>query len=383
VKTKFTWQITLSAAFLIFIFWIGIVSGIGSFKTIAKELINSDKHGWPFFRQVIKERKTLDSMYITLAKYNKRMFFVDFNGLMARYLGQKIVNNVVKLNNGYLNDIVGKEELSKYVVPIKNLKAYLDGQGVAFLYVNAPYKLCEYDQELPTGVKNFANENAIPFLTGLQSCGIDVLDLHKELHDDGLDHYDSFYKTDHHWTHETALWANRKILQYLKNRGLFEIKDDTYLYLENYTTETHPGYSGSFSDRTGRFYAGLDNISVILPKPGPNNPLNDIPEKVYLDRRFLDIDPYNHLYPTGQLKINNAPINKEVVLLADSFANSLHFFMSLFVRDVHFTAYLYNTDSSIHQYIANFNPDIVILLHTSPSTIRAYLDRLAEEFYIP
>ena len=78
-----------------------------------------------------------------------------------------------------------------------------------YLYVTAPFKICQEDPQLPGDWMDNCNEQTTALLERLDGAGLDILDLRRSLHAAGLDHYGSFYITDHHWTMPTGLWAAR------------------------------------------------------------------------------------------------------------------------------------------------------------------------------
>jgi hypothetical protein len=311
-------------------------------------------------------------------------FYVNFNGLIANILGKRLVNNVVKLNNGYLDGIIQKEDFSMYVGSVKKLKSFLDEKGIYYLYVQAPYKICKYDPQLPVGIENYSNENADNFLNLLENIGIDILDLREELYKDSLNHYSAFYKTDLHWKHETALWAASKILRYLDTENIIFLKDDYYIVPENYIIESYKNiFLGNYGKRTGRFFGGLDDINVLLPKDTINNPLTGIDESKYLNRDSLFVeyyisDAYNFLYPINGFENKQAPVSKRILLIADSFANSMQFFMTLNVGELKYINLTLNAEN-IFDFIEGYNPDIVIMLFTT-NMIGLHLDRMINTF---
>lgn len=49
--------------------------------------------------------------------------------------------------------------------------------------------------------------------------GVDTFDFREEMIEDGLDWYDSYYQTDHHWKTETGLWAAGKLAEKLNEEA--------------------------------------------------------------------------------------------------------------------------------------------------------------------
>jgi hypothetical protein len=366
----------LAAMFLVFIF----TTGAAAFFITIIRAKNDGLNG------LMNAKKWIDYQYTQMLDFRgpgwiNKGYYITLNGLIADILGQRIVNSVIKMNNGHLTGFVAEEDFSRYEDTIKKLKNFFDERSIFCLYVQAPYKVCKYDPQLPKEIKDYANKNADEFLKLLLANEFNVFDLREELHKEGQDHYNAFYKTDLHWKHETAFWANRKILEYLKSESIIKINSERYLYLENYNVEIYKNlFLGNYGKRTGRCYGGLDDICIILPKKTPENLLSETDENKYFDRAQLKKnyyrgEQYNWPYRVESFENTGAPVQKRVLLLADSFANSMHFFMNMNVKMVEFINISYYGEK-LFQRIEEYSPDLVIMLYT-PNMIGAQLNALA------
>lgn len=140
---------------------------------------------------------------------------MEINASLNRAAGKWIFENtepeVVRLENGYLestgNFYYYSTRPDETVADFSQWVA--ETLGCPYLYIQAPAKLCARDQDqmLPLPEMTNANEETDWLLERLAELGVDTLDLRESLHEDGLDHYDCFYVTDHHWTMDTGLWA--------------------------------------------------------------------------------------------------------------------------------------------------------------------------------
>ena len=99
---------------------------------------------------------------------------------------------------------------------ILNLKKVCDENDTQLLYIQAPQKISKFDPELPAGVQDYGNEIADSFLQGIDG-KIPYIDLREKIYDAGINQYDLFFKTDHHWTPEGAFWCWGKVAQTLKS----------------------------------------------------------------------------------------------------------------------------------------------------------------------
>ena len=125
--------------------------------------------------------------------YYKKSSFVNMNGAIHRFLGQREMNDVIKLENGYLFktfEYKEDENLQHNVERIIELSNYLDNQGIAFLYVIPPYTSGKYDSQLPEGISDYGNNNLDRFAKMLKDGGVEPLDLRETMHEDGIDNYE-------------------------------------------------------------------------------------------------------------------------------------------------------------------------------------------------
>jgi hypothetical protein len=87
------------------------------------------------------------------------------------------------------------------------------------------------------------------------------------LDEDGLDQYAAFFKTDHHWKPETGIWANGKIMTYLQELGIIENFNRSWRDIDNFTVAVYKNsFLGSRGQRVGKYFAGVDDISLIYPE---------------------------------------------------------------------------------------------------------------------
>ena len=158
--------------------------------------------------------------------------YINFNGAMARLLGQPMMNDRVLLKNGHLSHVVSKapepEEIQAAAENIIRFSRRQTGTGGSFLFVMAPSQISKYEDLLPAGYTDTTNDTADTFLALLEEAGVDCLDLREEMHAEGISSADAYYTTDHHWTPQTGFWAFGKILQKLEAMGAISPVDPLY-----------------------------------------------------------------------------------------------------------------------------------------------------------
>lgn len=296
---------------------------------------------------------------------------VNLNGAVHRVLGQREMNGVVKLKNGYLltaYDYREDEVLQRNADKVIRMKRYLDGKGITFLYVIPPYTSCKYDPQLPAGFQDYGNDNLDRFAQMLEEGGVELLDIRKTMQEDGVDPYDMMYKTDHHWTTKAGFYAFTKINSILMQRLDCEV-DPEVLDFSNYSVTTYPEWHlGSRGQRTGAYFAGIDDFDLILPVFETD--ISDGSEEgafedIVINRKALDNKDQTSRYTYDNVLgksfvynfTNDQALNdKRILMVTDSYGKAVNPFLILSYSEVR------NGDAdypTIHAY----NPDAVVVLH--------------------
>lgn len=200
--------------------------------------------------------------------------FIDLNGLFQNVIGKDIVEDVdptydiYKMENGQLTFNYPSMDVSMALESMEKLKAYCDGRGTSLLYVQIPYKVNKYCNELPDGYRDGPNISADSFLEGLSEREIDYVDYRQVLHDqDVSDYTELFFDGDHHWKEETAFDAYVYLMNYWKEQYDYPVNME-YLDMENFQSETYEdSFLGSQIRRVGEWYAdAVDDFTVIRPE---------------------------------------------------------------------------------------------------------------------
>lgn len=284
-----------------------------------------------------------------------------------------------------------EEELDtrELVSSVKGLSDYLKESGIEFMYVQAPIKEDKYDEEYISEYGlSYENRLADNLMDGLKEEGIDVLDLRKELYDDGMDCYDSFFVTDNHWNIQTAFWATGVIADKLNRDYGFNFDMDLF-DTANYDEHIYKRWvQGTIGRSVTLVNADYDDISVFEPKFETNltvriPSLNMDKTGSYVDtminpaafKRRSTVyhgayDAFAYSKPpvtevTNNIKNDNE--GKSVLLLRESFAGPVITYMSLGVEKL-YALTPEGFTGSIESYIKEVNPDIVVVLYTAPTT---------------
>lgn len=203
-----------------------------------------------------------------------RYYFIDGYGYVQRILDKNEENSfeVVKDTEGKLHYTYFTETTNKTSHLAKrtaNLKESIKDKDCKLVYVMPPDKYIKGHTTFATGLPyHMANETADQFLNELEAEGVDYIDLRDYLPDSGLNMSEVFFKTDHHWTIETAFWATNTFFGQLQERYGEEIANEAYYEdLSNYNQVVYENcFLGSMGRKSGRLYTEVDDFTLIYPK---------------------------------------------------------------------------------------------------------------------
>ena len=309
------------------------------------------------------------------ANFPLKVNMVDLNGLIRRLTGIREMNGVIKLNNGYLtkvSDIVSDDQLNTNVEAIVQYVNYCNERGIRVIYVQGPYNISKYDPQLPAGVTDGHNESLDMMLDRLREKGVETIDLRELMYEDGIDQYDMFYVTDHHYTTEGAFYAYRKIAEQIAADTGTTV-DPKLLDINNYQTDVYPEWHlGSNGQRTGAYFAGIDDYHLIYPKFETNIYNSDdqsvstlyealVNTDVFSNRNLQNRYTYDLAYTNNDinsLKSLDAETDLNVLLLSDSFQQAIKSYMLLTYKEFHIEDY-WNLSASV---VNRYQPDVIVIM---------------------
>ena len=306
--------------------------------------------------------------------------FVNLNGAFRNLLGQHEMNRVVKLNNGYLLttiDYIDDNTLHNCVENISSLNKYLENRGTSLIYTITPYTSGKYDPQIPVGVEDYGNDDADRLKRMLLAANIDTIDFRETMHEDGMNHYNMMYRTDHHWNTEAGFYAYEKLENYIVSETGCKV-DERISNIDNYTITSYPNWHlGSRGQRTGIYYAGIDDFDLIIPDfdtqiqndAGTIGTMQDIiinmeplEQKEYTSRYTYDYV----LGGTAGHYINlDAENDIKILFIADSFGKAVAPYLVMGFSEV---AYV-SASAVSPEYIEEYDPDVVILMYYTPNVI--------------
>ena len=312
-------------------------------------------------------------------------FFVTLNGGFQRLMGAREINQRYRLDNGHISYVIGEIDVDGIASNTVDFRNALQELGIPMLYVNTPFKICEFDKQLPDSIEDYSNENANRFLAVLADNGVTYLDLRRSIAEDNLDHYSLFFPSDHHWQPETGFWATFKIIDRLTELDSSFAVDAQITDFSHYNQTVCEGvFLGSAGRRVGPLYSGFDDITLITPKYETKFSFSVPAKGILREGSFED----SFLFPEaltpedifnsngygvycgddyGLLKLRNDTVEpsataKKVLLIKDSFSNVIIPFLNAAYEELHVVDLRY-LEKDLMSYIEEFQPDLVLTVY--------------------
>ncbi|MDR0937466.1 MAG: hypothetical protein LBM98_12395 [Oscillospiraceae bacterium] len=317
-------------------------------------------------------------------------FWIDINGLAARLLGQRELNSIYRLNNGQLSwkpatlDYVPNIPaiIEPGVSALTALNDFLAEQGGEVLFVMAPGKVSKYEDLLTKEAYDPENTVADAFLDALTANKVDNVDLREIFHDLGYSSEELFYITDHHWRAETGgFYAYQAIVKTLADLGFIGETDPMLTDIASFKKTTYEKlFLGYYGKRVGQYFGGVDDFVLIEPDfdtlisteiPNWDNYVTGTWTEATIFKSLLEKRDYYNLsayaaygnsdFSYGIRKNYNAPIDKKLLVIGDSFGNVPYSLLTLIFREVQeIDMRTYNRDYAA--YLEEYSPDITIVL---------------------
>ena len=295
-----------------------------------------------------------------------------------------ISNQVLKLKNGYLifEPKARTYDDTSHVEYVSDLSSVCEENGIDFLYVSRPSK--GRDPSLyPDNYPNKESDHTGETVNKLNTEGVDTINLTDKIEKEGLNLYDLFYKTDHHWTSNAGLWGAREISAELNARygyGLdISLLDESQYEVEHYDNV----YLGSQGRRVGEYFAGMDDFDIIWPKfetsfhveyyNADGNYSGDF-SAVFLFReqlnfeRPLTLDTIDYdVYMEGNhelIQCHNHLADNDIkcLIMINSFGCVLCPFLALEFSELDCIDVRSFTEQSVADYIRETQPDVVVYM---------------------
>ena len=317
--------------------------------------------------------------------------FIDWYGLVQRLNQKRFIQDadysysLVKDNSDNLQFITYDANLSQLV---QTLGEYQD-LGAPLLYIQPPTKFMDDYTEFPINLNDRTASNVANILNCLAEQEVPALDLRPVAEAEQLDRDTMFYRTDHHWTTNTAFWAMTKTVETLESEfGLTLDATGYYTDLNNYQQTTcEDCFLGSIGRRVGQYYAGLDDFTLITPKFNTNYQVeikdsnsSEVQEGSFVET-IIDMDllnlnatPYTNRYACyfgGDyqevvIKNQTAPAGGDVdkvLLIKDSYGLPYGAFLSTMVSQLNMIDLRYFDIANLKDYIQAEDFDLILVMY--------------------
>lgn len=323
--------------------------------------------------------------------------FVNIYGLMQKILDKDYIidadssYNIIKDNHDKLHFVSFREDNTKAVDEIIEMNKLLSKNDIDFLYVQTPIKFIKGYTKLNPAIIDYSNENSDKIVAQLRNGGVNTMDMRNLIEKSPIDKAKMFYNTDHHWTIDTAFWSTGRVVEKLNT--LFGIELDSegfYTNIDNYNKEVFENnFLGSQGRRVGKYFAGVDDFSLITPKYDTSYKVTvkkknkietfegDFKEAIIRNEILEDKNVFTNRYVSyfgadypEVIIENRSNLNgKKVLIVKDSFGIPFSAFMSTMAEETRMLDTRYYKDKSVAEYALEYKPDVVIYIYRSIRTI--------------
>lgn len=319
-----------------------------------------------------------------------KQMMIDVNGHIAKNLNMRELyqkSGGVVLSNGYVAGIYPSTSTDYEFQQTLELKNFLDERGIQLLYVNEPTKYFD-DTIIQTdlGKETYVNANTDLFLSRLEDAGIDYIDLRDTYTQMGLDSFNLFYKTDHHWTVPAGKIAAEAIASALNEKCGYHIDLTLYDAEKFSTTHFDNAWLGEQGKKIGASFIGMDDFDLILPNYNTDYTVTYGNGNIYsgtfdetfvsqgiyspeLNRDIYNAPSWHYSYMSGGIYqstiLNNATCDrKKILVLGDSYEQVTIPFLSLGIAEIQ-TLILRSYEGSLREFINAHEIDTVVIAYAS------------------
>ncbi|MBQ3347817.1 MAG: hypothetical protein IJM68_12260 [Synergistaceae bacterium] len=339
-----------------------------------------------------QELSTFDYIKQSLEEYTSKYLedyyrIVEAERMYEELIGWNVApiggyNSIVRADDGSLIALVMSKDVSHDAGAMRDFKAFCRENGTELLYMNLPLNVCKSEDAGINGVFDYINPNADRFLAMLKDYGVKYYDFREILHEDGMNHHASFFRTDHHWKPETGLWAARRLLRIFRDDYGWNV-DPEILDPENFNYTVYPEwFLGSRGKKVTLSRTTPDDITLIYPKfdnlihwevPAAGLDVSGDFSVIY-EMRHIEPKDYYRQNPYAAYKYADQPLSrihnlmnhggKRVLFIHASLSNCVVPFVALGIEYTdeidlrHFTG-------SVETFIRTERPDIVIVAYNS------------------
>lgn len=273
--------------------------------------------------------------------------YYAYNRLLQRkqFGSSYVSSDNILLPSGYNESIITNN--ANKIIQLNN---YFSDNDIPFYTFVAPTKGSLYSHEFPSYIDEDSEQTREKFLGLLDENNVKNEDLQDFVYDEVyLKGEQTHFRTDHHWTIETAFKAYQHIL------SRFDEEDIPY---EHYSSDNFDSleFKDSFIGSDGRavaygnrYFQNADDFTLIYPSGETNYSLYDLDGTEIRSGDFLqivdgyylsDLDPYTNRYgvynelPNKVLTNNNIDTDSTILVIGDSYSLPVSNFLSTNFKNV-------------------------------------------------
>lgn len=251
-------------------------------------------------------------------------------------MGVLEANGVIKCKDNYLMETLNSPNMEYVNNSLDAIKEFKNRyQNLDMSFILAPNTANILEEKLPASATlNDQNQSMDDFFSKVEKIGVKVIDVREPLRK-AKKKQQIYYRTDHHWTTNGAYAAYEKIANELGMSS--KVKYDPVVVKNDFI--------GTLSSKSGFTSGKYDSINIFLPKEksGYVNSLIYYPETKEKTTNFYRLKNLKKKDAYTVFGGSNHPVykvetpvksNKKLLLIKDSYANSIIPFLSQDYRKI-------------------------------------------------
>ncbi|MFR6016954.1 MAG: alginate O-acetyltransferase AlgX-related protein [Paraclostridium sordellii] len=379
-KIKYFW---LTVPFIVFIFGIGILNLLSKDKA---ESLNENRS----LQQAPGIENIINRDYPKIYETYYTDQFINRDSLLKLYTKLQIKMNKSTVRGYYIIDnkwimpnkvVKQKDEQIKHIADkVNEFSKKIKKDSREIYYISTPCKSQALDGLYPKFAGNgFALENVSKFGQNLDGNYINFINIDKYFHNEFSEKEKEkmYFKTDHHWNGIGAFEGFKYIIKNMNvlNENNKDLIDDSNFEISEITNKK---FLGSYNRNLFSLFSKDENIPYVNSKErkkyeyfnnnGQGYEISDESKLISTEKNFDEITyggAYTSDIPLYKIENKDAPINKKVLIVRDSYqAPTTLLFADLF-NSVEILDPRNNIDLNVSKVVNESNPDVVVFMFNS------------------
>ena len=379
-KIKYFW---LTVPFIVFIFGVGILNLLSKDKT---ESLNENRS----LQQAPGIENIINRDYPKIYETYYTDQFINRDSLLKLYTKLQIKMNKSTVRGYYIIDNkwimpnkVGKqkdEQIKHIADKVNEFSKKIKKDSREIYYISTPCKSQALDGLYPKFAgKGFALENVSKFGQNLDENYINFINIDKYFHNEFSEKEKEkmYFKTDHHWNGIGAFEGFKYIIKNMNvlNENNKDLIDDSNFEISEIANKK---FLGSYNRNLFSLFSKDENIPYVnsngrkkyeyFNNNGQGYEISDESKLISTEKNFDEITyggAYTSDIPLYKIENKDAPINKKVLIVRDSYqAPTTLLFADLF-NSVEILDPRNNIDLNVSKVVNESNPDVVVFMFNS------------------